>query len=779
MMKLSSQNRLKRSDAGRPGKVIISATSKQAKTRMKITIKHLVVVLTFALCAAAFAQPRSITNDLVLHLTFDNTLNDNSGRGNNATYVSSNGLSIQPVSPTYVSGKLGQGFRFNTYSDASLIEYATLGYPADLKFGTATDFTVAFWINTFSTNIANDCAYIANRNWNSSSSVGWGVFAQSGRTTVRVHYFSTSGTSIRPNTPAGENLYDGAWHHLVVTCQRGGTFKVYVDGVLESSGTFAASSNSFDTDTLNVNGIPLAINIGQDGTGTYTQAAGGPNPPATAGTAGLTNAAIDDLGIWRRLLTDLEVASVYNFALNGTNLYDVPDVHTPIVTSFSPPNNGSGVSPYIPVTARIEDQSTAVNTNSLILTVDGVSVPFTLSHNAGTNILTYTATALSAPGSLHTNKLIFADDAAPVANRFTNTAVFSIIQWSNIYLPPPIYFENFDSVSPATNPPANYPTDISGNYPTGWSVSNCTTLLGTWDILSPSSDTYANFQTVPREIIQFNFNYDGRITNIAYPLFVNGVFITSTLASNNIIFAASDQRPNGPQVDYLFTKDYDLTGQTNVFLALWNMFSQENGELGAIEYSINQGATWLPVIYMIDPRSAIVNTGVVDALATMTNIFTRVQPNNCTADPDNTYYGKFIGVASNLWSTLGPYISLRAGSDHNTYHTIEQFRLPQADNQANVRFRFAFTGKDYWDWGFDNFGLYSITPTPLQITSISKVGTSVIVNWNGTGVNSASGLQKSTSINPPNWVTIPGTIGLSTYTDAFSAGGAYYRAVRY
>src|SRR6266566_2154519 len=40
--------------------------------------------------ASVHAQPRSITNQLVVHLTFDNTLNDNSGRGNNATYNSAN-----------------------------------------------------------------------------------------------------------------------------------------------------------------------------------------------------------------------------------------------------------------------------------------------------------------------------------------------------------------------------------------------------------------------------------------------------------------------------------------------------------------------------------------------------------------------------------------------------------------------------------------------------------------------------------------------------------------
>src|SRR5690348_7486563 len=143
-----------------------------------IAIRNLILLFMFGLSAAINAQPRSITNNLVLHLSFDNTLTDDSGRGNNATYVPTNGLNagIQPAGPTYIAGKLGQGFQFNTYNDASLIEYATLGQPADLNFGTTIDFSIAFWFKAFATNVANDCALIANRNWNSSSSRGWGVF---------------------------------------------------------------------------------------------------------------------------------------------------------------------------------------------------------------------------------------------------------------------------------------------------------------------------------------------------------------------------------------------------------------------------------------------------------------------------------------------------------------------------------------------------------------------------------------------------------------------------
>jgi hypothetical protein len=230
--------------------------------RKQIAVPIIVLGLSLGLPAGLHAQSRNITNGLVVHLSFDNTLNDDSGHINNASYVGTNGLVFQPSAPTYVAGKLGQAFQFNTYPDGSLIEYATLGYPNDLKFGTDTDFSLAFWINTSSTNIVGggDPAYIANRDWNSSSSRGWGVFVQGGNTTVRVHYAvtepSTIKLSVRPNTPGAENLYDGAWHHLAVTCQRGGVVKTYVDGILENTSTYEASSATFDTDTLSVGSPP-------------------------------------------------------------------------------------------------------------------------------------------------------------------------------------------------------------------------------------------------------------------------------------------------------------------------------------------------------------------------------------------------------------------------------------------------------------------------------------------------------------------------------------------
>jgi hypothetical protein len=734
------------------------------------------VVLAAAVTASLRAQPRAITNQLVVHLTFDDTLNDDSGRGNNATYVGTNGLAVQPTAPTFIPGKLGKGFQFNTYPDASLIEYATLGYPDDLKFGTNTDFSIAFWIKTDGTNlVGEDPAYIANRNWNSSGSRGWGIFMQKAYDTVRVDYTvtepSTVKLSVRPNTPANENLYDGAWHHLAVTCARGGDVKIYVDGVLENTSAFPASTATLDTDTLSDNGVPEAVNIGQDGTGTYTQGPGN-NPPAESGSSGVTNAVVDDLGIWRRALTDIEVANIYQYAELGTNLFNVPDVNSTILLSFTPNNGVSGVAPNVPTQAIIQDQSTALNPSSVQLYVDGTLVAHTLTKVATTNTITYTSPFLFGSLSQHTNKLVFADNGTPTPARSTNVSVYTVAAWTNLYLGTPLYLETFDELTAPTNPPAVYPA--------GWTVQNCTDPAagsGNWSLSDPTSDAYLNWQIVPIDVVASSFNYDDRIRNVNGAIVVNGALI-SVLGTNNIAFAASDQR-TGNQVDYLFTKNYDLSGQTNVWVAFNSMFSQEDYELGAFEYSIDQGGTWLPILYLLssNPSAVVLTNGVLDAEATMTTNNLQIPYGSCGY---GNSYGAFIGVSSNLWGTLAPYIRLSPRGDHVTWHRVEQYRLPMADGQGKVRFRFAFVGANFWDWGIDNFGLYAMPPSPppLQITSIVPSGTNVTVSWNGTGAN-FGGLQKATSLGAPNWVDIPGTIGQTNYTSTLSGDAAYYRARRY
>ena len=104
-------------------------------------------------------------------------------------------------------------------------------------------------------------------------------------------------------TPA-LGLNDTQWHQITVIADRAaGKSETYLDGSLVQSAALA-TKGSFDTDDLG-----FAINIGQDGTGKYTD-----------GNAAEIDAVIDELAIWSRPLGGVEVAGLYAKALAGAGI---------------------------------------------------------------------------------------------------------------------------------------------------------------------------------------------------------------------------------------------------------------------------------------------------------------------------------------------------------------------------------------------------------------------------------------------------------------------------
>ena len=235
-------------------------------------------------------SPGTITSNLVAHITFDGNYNDSSGRNNNATATGG---------PTLVAGKFGQAMEFTTTQDGSTIQYATLGYPDDLKFVDTVDFSVSFWANY--TQSVDDPPFISNKNWASSGNRGWGIFTQAGGN-YRVNTTGTGGTKY--DTSATPVVRDGTWHNILLSHARGAIVSVYTDGVLTLTKPDLTTGN-VDTDDLG-----YSVNIGQDGQGNYTD----------GGSAGITNALIDDVGIWRRALSSQEASAIYTAGQRGDNL---------------------------------------------------------------------------------------------------------------------------------------------------------------------------------------------------------------------------------------------------------------------------------------------------------------------------------------------------------------------------------------------------------------------------------------------------------------------------
>jgi len=100
---------------------------------------------------------------------------------------------------------------------------------------------------------------------------------------------------------ANASINDGEWHHLVHTFDRAGKGITYLDGLQVDSRSIS-SVGSVDQ--------AATTSIGQDPNGTY-------------GESG--EADLDDLGVWRRILTPLEASGIYIAAVsNGVSFASAP-----------------------------------------------------------------------------------------------------------------------------------------------------------------------------------------------------------------------------------------------------------------------------------------------------------------------------------------------------------------------------------------------------------------------------------------------------------------------
>jgi hypothetical protein len=433
------------------------------------------------------------------------------------------------------------------------------------------------------------------------------------------------------------------------------------------------------------------------------------------------------------------------------NVINVND--TTILESAAPPAGSSDNSPAPAVLITLRDIATQVDTNSIQFRFDGALATSSIQKSGTATTIQYTPPSLLAPVSSHTYSVAWSDNGAPITSK-SNQFQFAVVPYVNITTGPPIYLETFDEVA-------------EGSLPAGWSVTNATDSdLPGLDLNNFHSDSYLDWVVIRRSTlsnvwnaIPGGANYIS-VTNVAPSQVVNNTLVTD-LISNNFILAASSSR-FGNQVQTLFTGDYNLSGKANVYLIFNNIYAQNQDSIGAIEYSINGGATWLPALYLLDAPDILRDgQGNIDASNTMAFDYSA---NTTERPPPPGNYGAFIGVAQSQWANLGPYLSARVNDDLTGSKRVEVVRLAQADNQPAVRFRIAQAGNNSWYFGIDQFGLYSLSsiapplipaPPASQTVAVGNSGTFSIgtpvgigpltFQWRRNGVNLAG---KTNSILP-------------------------------
>jgi hypothetical protein len=447
-----------------------------------------------------------------------------------------------------------------------------------------------------------------------------------------------------------------------------------------------------------------------------------------------------------------------------TNIPTVPSY----ITSQVPAPDANNVPPITPVSGTLNPGDSVIDSNSISVLLDGVTLSSDIT-DTGTNFLfSANPTNVLTPFSLHTVSVIYSDN---VVGLTTNSWSFRVFGYQNVTLPTPIYFESFDEVA-------------EGAIPDGWTVTNWTDSIDAGlNLDDVNSDSYLNWVTIGQAhyatVYYWTDDYispgfpevAGNRRQMIPPIVENGVFLTN-LCSGNLMVAESDQR-GGNQVQVMFTKDYDFTGMSNIYVSFHQLNEQNQDNICSVEYSVDQGTNWLPLLYMLDDGTTdadgsdvVTNksTGQIDVYATFE-----------TARSDQAHglaYGAFIGAP--ITPALIPYIRPCRNDDPVQQKRIEVFGLPAAANQPHVRMRFMQAGTGSWFFDIDDLGFYSI-PQPILLVQPPPVladyngpavfaaevgGSALVFQWSFNGSNIAGATSSSYTIAN----ALSNNIGLYTIT---------------
>ena len=442
------------------------------------------------------------------------------------------------------------------------------------------------------------------------------------------------------------------------------------------------------------------------------------------------------------------------------------------VVSTSPAPDATGVAPNAPYRAELTN---GIALASIRLSLNGTAAAATVTGTAQQASVTFTNAVLLAPASSNVYVLSFSDTSVP-AKTFNVTNAFQVANYRNIELPTPWVFENFDAIP-------------EGQVPAGWTRKSYVEIVNPeLDFGNLGSAAYADWTTV--EASRFNGSFvtynnpenpadwgtDYQRVNVPNPAnVVNGQILNEPLARGRFLFSTSGYSIGRSQVMHITTPDYNLSGRTNVQVAFKSLWEQNQDSIAALEYSIDGGAQWLPLAYLIDEADLVkAEDGSLDAEATLNKEHGDVA--NYTDDAGTVIggtYGAFIGAP--ITASLAPFIQGRVNDNRVESKRYEVFRLSSADNQSKVRFRFTHAGTDSWYWGIDDFGLYgtdtSVTPT-APILTLKASGDQYLIAWPSTPTGYV--LESSPTLTPPSWTTVSGVSG-TTVTVPADAAGRFFR----
>lgn len=394
----------------------------------------------------------------------------------------------------------------------------------------------------------------------------------------------------------------------------------------------------------------------------------------------------------------------------------------PFIQSISPPPGPLLVN-RTPSTVEIllaDGDTRIIDETTVDFRIDGS--PVSDIRREGSRVrLAWAPTGIRVPSEFHQARLTFRSRTGG----FERTEQWTFRNLKNAVLPPaPRVREDFNAVA-------------EGGLPAGWTGSQFTVACDAGsDLANVRSETYRGWLVVDEA--RLGQVDPGIGSEVAKEEMLNGERLTlARLRSGGVLFAAAAGRCDGTnvsrpatggqgvnygQVQFLTSRAFDLSTISHPVLAFSSGFTQGDDALGAVEYSVDGGATWRPVVVMVSAFRVVRRPdGTVDGPATLAH----PQPTSALWVAGGVQKGNLPGdaLASPIDASIGDFIQARLNQDAADGTRLELFRLPGAANRPDVRLRFASTGSVSGAgrrWFVDDLRFYDLgAPTDLQLPDSS------------------------------------------------------------
>lgn len=472
--------------------------------------------------------------------------------------------------------------------------------------------------------------------------------------------------------------------------------------------------------------------------------------------------------------TKVLINDVANGGVPAFRALAATEATVPFVKNVSPP----AVPRQLEQTSRsvnlvLADGSKAVDDNSVSLQIDGKATPLT-KQRQGTRLTVTTGVmdGLRLPGEAHTAVLTFKD----AGGTYTRNQQWTFYNLENLVLPgSPVAGENFDSYPEASSE--------ANTVPPGWVATNYTYReTEGWDLSDLTSDAYMNWVLISTNTV---FAVEDEVLDNDKSQLVNGQPVVNWM-SGNLLFVASDGRKRnipdpdgGPnisvgQIQLVVSAPFNLSTATHPVLTFSSGARLSgNKEQMTMEYSIDKGVNWLPVIYMRNGTTVRLRPdGSFDAVAmcTETDIEQITRWPTPGVGPKGGNFGDMI--AAPISQELAPYFANR--NDGVSARRVEAIRLPKASKQSDVRLRLTHAGSCGWEWGVDNIAFYDAAPPVTaepKITSFAVTAGSIAIQWTGGGT-----LESSPALSSPVWTSTGSSSG--SFSEPVTASGSKFYRVK-